>query len=239
MKRTTLIQLSRSGVVFSGSVAELRALRAQFQRDHFIILPKLIEPGLLATILQRIESAPAVPVENDGIIRQTVIDDPLTYHLLEFLVNIPAFQRLVQHITGCRRIADFQGRIYRLHPATGERIVWHTDVYDHRMITFSLNLTPQKYCGGTLQIRRRESGKILHEVRNTGLGDALLMRVAKNLSHRVLPVEGHVPRTALAGWFRWEKGNVNFHENLREASRVSTARGSRGGEVVGSDVARG
>lgn len=238
MKRTTLIQLSRNGVDLSGSAADLRALRAQFQRDHFIILPKLIEPGLLATILQRIESAPSVAAENDGIIQQTVIDDPLTYHLLEFLVNIPEFQRLVQRITGCRRIADFQGRIYRLNPATGERIVWHTDVYDHRMITFSLNLTPQKYRGGTLQIRRRESRKILHEVRNTGLGDALLMRVARNLSHRVLPVEGHVPRTAMAGWFRWEKGNVNFHESLREASRVSTSRGSRGGEVVESNVPR-
>jgi hypothetical protein len=49
------------------------------------------------------------------------------------------------------------------------------------------------------------------------------MRVANKLCHRVLPVEGNVPRTALAGWFRWEKGNVNFHDSLRNASRVSVA----------------
>jgi 2-oxoglutarate-Fe(II)-dependent oxygenase superfamily protein len=219
-----MIQLTRRGAVFSGSAADLRALRAQFQRDHYIILPKLIEPDLLATILKRIESAPSVQKEYDGIISQTVIDDPLTSCLLLFLVNIPEFQRLVQRITGCRRIADFQGQIYRLNPGTEDQIVWDTDVCEHHLVTFSLNLTTQAYRGGTLQIRDQSSKEILHEVRNTGLGDALLMRVANKLAHRALPVEGDVPRTALAGWFRWEKGNVNFHDALRKASRVSTAK---------------
>ena len=219
-----MIQLTRQGAVFSGSAADLQALRAQFQRDHYIILPKLIEPDLLATILKRIESAPSVQKEDDGGGAESVIDDPLTYNLLLFLVSMPEFQRLVQRITGCRRIADFQGRIYRLNPATGDRIVWHTDVSDHHVVTLSLNLTAQEYRGGTLQIRYRGSEKILHEVRNTGLGDALLLRVSKKLFHRVLPVEGDVPRTALAGWFRWEKGNVNFHDALRKASQVSTAK---------------
>jgi hypothetical protein len=216
-----LIQLTRKGVVFSGSPADLRAMRAQFQRDHYILLPKLIEPGLLATILTRIEAAPSVKKEYDGVVAESTIEDPITYHLFLFLLGIPEFQQIVQRITGCRRIADFTGRIYRLNPATGERIVWHTDACDHRMVTFSLNLTAQEYRGGTLQIRYRGSEEILHEVRNTGLGDALLMRVAKTLYHRVLPVEGIVPRTALAGWFRWEKGNVNFHNAVRKASRAS------------------
>lgn len=219
-----MIQLTRKGVVFSGNAVDLRALRVQFQRDHYIILPKLIEPDLLATILKRIEVAPSVPMEYNGVVAQSVIDDPLTYNLLLFLLCIPEFQRLVQRITGCRRIANFQGRIYRLNPSTGDRIVWHTDVSGHRMVTFSLNLTPQEYRGGSLQIRQRGSEEILHEVRNTGLGDALLMRVANNLFHRVLPVEGDVPRTAMAGWFRWEKGSVNFHDALRKASRVSAAK---------------
>ncbi len=217
-----MIQLTRQGAVFSGSSSDLQALRAQFQRDHYIILPKLIEPDLLATLLKRMESAPSVQKEDDGIFAESTIEDPLTYNLFLFLVSIPEFQRLVQRITGCRRIADFQGRIYRLNPSTGDRIVWHTDVYDHRMVTFSLNLTAQEYRGGTLQIRNRGSEEILHEVRNTGLGDALLLRVSKNLCHRVLPVEGDVPRTALAGWFRWEKGSENFHDALRKASQDST-----------------
>ena len=216
-----MIQLTRKGLIFSGKADDLRGLRAQFARDHYVILPKLLESDLLATILQRIEAAPSVPREYDGVAAQSVIDDPLTYGLFQFLFGIPDFQRLVQRITGCRRIANFKGRIYRLNPGTGDRIVWHTDVCDHRMVTLSLNLTPEVYRGGVLQLRYRGSEEILSEVRNTGLGDALLMRVANKLFHRVLPVEGDVPRTALAGWFRWEKGNVNFHHELRNSNRAS------------------
>ncbi len=209
-----MIQLTRKGVVFSGSPADLRALRAQFQRDHYIILPKLIEPDLLATVLKRIEAAPTIKTEYNGVVAQSVIDDPLTYNLLLFLLCAPEFQRLVQRITGCRRISDFRGRIYRLNPMTDDRIVWHSDVCDHRMVKLSLNLTTQEYRGGALQIRYRGSEEILHEVRNTGLGDALLMRVSKKLCHRVLPVEGDIPRTALAGGFA-----------MKRATRIFTMRG--------------
>ena len=73
-------------------------------------------------------------------IAESIIDDPHTYNLFLFLLNTPEFQRLVQRITGCHRVADFQGRIYRLNSTTGDRIVWHTDVYDHRVVTFSLNI---------------------------------------------------------------------------------------------------
>lgn len=217
-------QLTLKGVVFSGSAADLRALRAQFQCDHYIILPKLIEPDLLATILKRIESAPSVQKEDDGVIAESRIDDPHTYNLFLFLLNIPEFQRLFQRITGCHRVADFQGRNHRLNSTTGDRIVWHTDVYDHRVVTFSLKLTAQEYRGWTLQIRYRGSDEILHEVRNAGPCDALHMRVANMLVHCVLPVEVDVPTTALARWFRCEKENVSFHAALRKAFRASPAK---------------
>lgn len=211
-----MIQLTRRGLSFSGSAADLRTLRAQFQRDHYIVLPKLIEPDLLGMILERVEAAPSIPKKYDGIIEQSLVHDPLTFNLFLFLLGIPEFQHLVQRITGCRRISNFHGRIYKLLPGTRDRIVWHSDVCDHRLVTLSLNLTTREYRGGALQIRRVGSDEILHEVRNTGLGDALLMRVAKSLCHRVLPVEGDVPRTALAGWFRWDKDGGSFHDCLRK-----------------------
>ena len=211
-----MIQLTRTGVVVSESAKDLRALRARFNRDHYLILPKLIEPELLQTVLQRIEAAAFLQVGFDGVASQSVIDDPLAYGILFFLVNNPAFQRLVQTITGCRKIAEFKGRIYRLTPSTGESIVWHTDVCDHRMVTISLNLTTREYRGGALQIRHRGSKKILREIRNTGLGDALLMPITRKLAHRVLPVEGDVPRVAMAGWFRWEKDKEGFHQEVRK-----------------------
>lgn len=214
-----MIQLTRRGMVLTESAAELRDLRSQYQRDHYIVLPKLIDPGLLETILTRTEAAPFLKQEYDGIISQSVVDDPVVSALLLFLLNVPEFLRVVQLLTGCRRIANFQGRLYRLSPRTDNRIDWHDDVCDHRMVTLSVNLTPEAYSGGTLQIRYRSSREILHEVRNTGLGDALLMRVSKKLCHRVLAVEGDLPRTALAGWFRWEKDkDKSFHIALRKAA---------------------
>ena len=214
-----LIQLTRRGAVFTGSAAGLRDLCAQYRLNHYIILPNLLAPDLLETILGQIEAAPFVKRENDGITTQSIIDDLGVLNLLLFLVNVPGFQRFVEYLTGCRRIANFRGRVYRLYPRTDDRIVWHTDACDHRMVALSLNLTTKEYRGGTLQIRYHDSKEIRHEVRNTRLGDALLMRVSKKLCHRVLPVEGEVPRTALAGWFRWEKDkDESFHAALRKAA---------------------
>ena len=95
-----MIQLTSKGVVFSGSATDLRALRAEFQRNHYIILPKLIEQDLFATIMNRLDFAPAGQGEDDGITAQTAIVDPLTYNLFAFLLGIPEFHRLVQRITG-------------------------------------------------------------------------------------------------------------------------------------------
>jgi hypothetical protein len=86
-----LSQLTRRGVVFSDSAEDLGAFRAQFQRDHYMILPKLIEPDLLSTILKRIESAPSVHKEDDGLVADSIFDDPQPYNLFLFLLNIPKF----------------------------------------------------------------------------------------------------------------------------------------------------
>lgn len=211
-----MIQLTRRGVSFSGSEADLRRLRAQFHRDHYVVLPKLLDPELLDMVLPRIEAASFPRYGDDGITFQDMMDDPATFDLLLFLVNAPEFHRIVQRITGCRKIADFRGRVYRMVASENHHIRWHDDVHDHRLVAFSLNLTPREYQGGVLQMKNWDSEDLLHEVRNTGLGDAILFRVTRKLLHRVLPVEGDVPRTAMAGWFRWEK--ENYHSALRNAS---------------------
>jgi hypothetical protein len=216
-----VIQLTRRGVSFSGSEADLRRLRAQFNRDHYIVLPKLVEPELLDMILRRIRAASFRRYNDDGITFQDVMDDPATFDLLLFLVNTPAFHRIVQRVTGCRKIANFRGRVYRMIASENHRIRWHSDVHDHRLVAFSLNLTPQEFRGGALQMKNRDSEELLHEIRNTGLGDAILFRVERKLLHRVLPVEDDVPRTAMAGWFRWEK--EDFHSELRRASKSISA----------------
>ena len=55
---------------------------------------------------------------------------------------------------------------------------WHDDDGDGRMVALSLNLSTNGYRGGVLQIRDKQSGEILHEVANTGFGDAIVFRRA-------------------------------------------------------------
>jgi hypothetical protein len=212
------IQLTRKGVAFTGTTADLRRLRAQFRRDHYIILPKLIGPQLMEIIQRCVEAALFRRQEYNGVVAQSLMGDPGTLDFLLFLVNMPEFHRLIQQITGCRRIASFRGRVYRLLPSTNDRIIWHSDIdiMDQRLIAFSMNLTPTAYSSGSLQIKYRGSDKILHEVHNTGFDDALFLRVAHKLHHCVLSVRGDVPRTAMAGWFRWD--HEDFHSQVRNAS---------------------
>ena len=211
-----MIRLTRSGLVLNGPPAELRQLRQQFDREHHVILPKLLEPELLEMVLRRVEAARFTPNVDDHLTSETTMQDPDTVYLLTFLFNMPAFQRVVQRITGCRRIATFNGRVYRMSASEGHHTVWHNDIVNHRMVACSLNLGREEFRGGALQLRYRDSKQILHEVHNTGLGDALLIRVSRKLVHRVSPVEGDAPKIALAGWFRWDR--KDYHSALRSGA---------------------
>jgi hypothetical protein len=74
----------------------------------------------------------------------------------------------------------------------------------------SVNLGRQIYSGGVLQIRESESGRIVHEVANTGFGDAVVFRLSHGLKHRVTDVQGGVPREAFAGWFKSEPEFLSY-----------------------------
>ena len=134
------------------------------------------------------------------------MDDEITAAALSFFPNSPAFLRLIEQIIGHPRIGEFRGRVYRMTSSDGHYDLWHDDCVNQRVATMSINLSREVYSGGALQMRYAGSGEILHEVRNTGLGDALLFRISGNLIHRVQGVIGEVPKTAFAGWFL-EKGD--------------------------------
>jgi 2-oxoglutarate-Fe(II)-dependent oxygenase superfamily protein len=208
-----MIQLTRTGVVFSGSESDLTALRSDFERNHYVILPKLFEPELLQMVLKRIASSRFVPFEHQGIGLEFCMDDRPTISLLNFIANIPAFLRLIEQITSCGQIGEYSGRVYRMTSSDGHYDNWHDDSNDGRLLTMSVNLTPQPFRGGALQMRRYGSEQMLHEIHNSGLGDALLFRISPEFEHRVQAVEGNVPKTALAGWFISGK---TFHEAARE-----------------------
>jgi hypothetical protein len=78
---------------------------------------------------------------------------------------------------------------------------WHNDAMAGRLIAMSLNLSPRGFNGGVFEMRERKSRRMLAEIANTGLGDAILFRLSRDFEHRVSAVETGEPKTAFAGWF--------------------------------------
>ena len=225
-----MIQLTRTGTVFSGSPGDLEQLRLRFDRQHWIRLPQLLEPGLLQLILYRIERADFSPLVHSGIGTELCMRDQINHGLLNFLANDPKLYAIVQQITGCSHIGSFHGRVYRMIPGGGHCDSWHDDMVDHRLVSLSLNLSSEVYAGGVLQMRDRKLGQIVVGVANTGSGDAILFRLSQHLEHRVTEVVGAVPKTAFAGWFQSqpdfhaslrEKGSLEDHRNAGEPRRLS------------------
>ena len=207
-----MIRLTRRGTEVAASAADLARLRGEFDRTHCVRLRGLFDRDLLRQLVPRIESgrfddflheyeAGEVRVR---IKKEVCLQDAATVSLLNLLPNDRWFFEAVEAITGCGHIGCFHGRVYRMLPASDHHDSWHSDAADHRIVSMSVNLGPEPFQGGELRIREIATGRIVHEVANTGLGDAILFRIAPDLDHSVADVVGTVPKTAFAGWFESE-----------------------------------
>ena len=116
---------------------------------------------------------------------------------MNFLMNNETLSNTVQRVTGCSQFGMYLGRIYRIVPTTIITILGTMIWFLTESLAMSINLTPEPYTGGTVQFRETQSGRIVNEVHNVGLGDAMIFRIAPFLEHRVTPVTGTVPRTHL------------------------------------------
>lgn len=198
-----MIQITKSGSVFSGSAEDLERLRLQFDQQHWVRLRGLLGPELLQVFRDQIERGQFSERTHEGIgsNKELCLLDHPTAVRLHFVLNGQRLFEIVQNITRCGRIGCYMGRVYRVVPGHGHHDSWHDDLLEHRMIAMSINLSAEIYAGGILQIRDRESKQILHEVANTGFGDAIIFRIARKLQHRITQVHGKVSKTAFAGWF--------------------------------------
>jgi hypothetical protein len=92
--------------------------------------------------------------------------------------------------------------VYRVAPGYGHYDSWHDDIVGDRMVAMSVNLSTEIYSGGLLQIREKQSKRIVQEVANVGFGDGVVFRLDDSLQHRITDIKGEVPKTAFAGWFQ-------------------------------------
>lgn len=224
------VQIARSRTVASGSPEDLERLREQFQRQHCVRLPALLEPELLRLIKRGIDHAEFSQARYEGVGVDSCMSENTTSGLLYFLANDRGLFEVVQRITGCGRIGCFTGRVYRVIPGCGHHLSWHDDMTRDRMIAMSINLGAEPYCGGVLQIREAESKRIVHEAANVGFGDGIIFRIAPWLEHRLTEVEGTIPRTSFAGWFR----SGPDYESLLQKSLFQSGAGLRAGARKGT-----
>lgn len=211
----SLIQLTRSGTVFSGTRENVERLAAQFRTQHYVRLYQLLEPTLLDLVCRGLEQASFQLRVYEGLCKDLWPDDTRTTTFLNFLCNNQNLFEIVEAITGCGHLGCFVGKVYRMVPHQGHTDSWHDDVINERKVALSINLSPKIYRGGILQIRDCRSKKILSRIASTGFGDGVIFRIADHLEHRRTDVQGDVPKTAFAGWF---KSEPDFFAELRKAS---------------------
>lgn len=208
------LQINRFDTILRASEEEITHKKAEFDRTHCVIFPKLLDFELLQSVLQGVDQAEFKLYEYKNIDSReiNVPQENLTSCLMNFLMNNRTLIDIVQRVTDCGYIGKFQGRIYRMHPNGEHYDDWHDDWVHNRRVAMSINLTPELYSGGVLQICEWESRKIVTEVHNTGFGDALLFRIAPHLKHRITLVEGSVARTTFVGWFEANPGYRHWIE---------------------------
>jgi hypothetical protein len=207
-----MLQLSRSGIVLPGSNTEIEQARAHFEQHDWIRFPAILD-GELWKILQQ-QLAVTNFDEDTGSIYQ---DLTITDGTLLILLNNARLFKVIEQITGCGHIGCFRGRAYRIVPGasyhtlltedqTAHEILtgWHTDLSGTKLVALTINLNTEPYQGGVLSIRETSSKRVLCDLTNFGLGDAILFRIDERLEHRVSDVEGTVSKTAFSGWFESE-----------------------------------
>ena len=208
-----MIQLTRSRTLVSASANELENMRGEFDRQHCIQFSGLLEAGLVEFIQSEVDHAEFYPKIHKGIGVELSTAHHVLLPLLHILINDQKLFEIVHQITGCGRIGCFTGRIYRMMPRSDHYDSWHNDMVEDRMVAMSINLSRGIYDGGILQIRERNSQRIVHEVSNIGFGDGIIFRLARSLEHRLTNVEGAVPKTAFAGWFKSQPDFLSVLKN--------------------------
>jgi hypothetical protein len=216
-----LVKLTRTGISSHATPSQLRLAREHFDQRNYLRIPGFIEPAMLKVIQLSLRSAAFKVRENEVGRDLTLADNPLT-NVFKILMNDPKLFRLIRRVTGSGPIGCFAGRLYQMVAREGLAFTWHDDMLNDRKVAISINLSGARYRGGTLQIRDASRG-VRKDVPNLGFGDAIIFRVAEHLEHRVTPVVGRIPKTAVTGWFCSRPRYSTVHREMVALSESAIA----------------
>ncbi len=217
--KSPIIQISEKRTVLRNLKPDIGKLRAQFKRNHFARLPHFFPPQYISRIHRFLKSQKFYRRIHKDIATELCMRENSLFRELHFLVNDYTLFNLIEQITGCERLGCFTGRIYRM-TAGVHHDSWHDDLTENRLIAMSVNISEDIYEGGCLLLRHKNKPQQIQRLINTGMGDALIFRLSKKLEHQVSNVEGPVPKTAYAGWFRARPDFLTGIKRLKKTARV-------------------
>lgn len=202
------MEIAKSG--FNSNTEALERLRNEFIPQQCSVIPHFLSFRLAQQVSQELEHAEFAvytTLRPSGTVLDTemkISGSNVWVHALHLLLNDQRLFDAIEYITGCPKIASFQGRISRHSPNCNHHSDWHDDrdVENERLVGISINLSARPYSGGQFQIRRKGEERTLAVVSHFNPGAAHIFTIADALHHRVTAVCGDSPRTALAGWFR-------------------------------------
>jgi hypothetical protein len=206
-----MLRIARNGLTKTGAEADVAAARQHFDERHWLRLRGFVDSDLLRALHRELDRAEFYDRSHDGIGAELCLaSGPITASL-ELLANDPALFSTIDELTGCGPFGCFDGRVYRMM-ALDHHDSWHSDLGEDRRVAMSVNLSTSVYSGGVTEFRHSNESDAFDRVANTGFGDAIIFRLDPGLRHRVTGVEGSMPKTAWAGWFR---ATPNFRDLFR------------------------
>src|SRR5687768_4285118 len=89
---------------------------SDFERQHFLHLPRLLDEQILQDFNLHLGSGAWEERIHDGIGVEVVLADRGLMGLMNFLLNDEGLFQSLQEITRCESIGSFEGRFYRMVP---------------------------------------------------------------------------------------------------------------------------
>ena len=219
------VEIGRTRTKIGASATDIKKLRMEFDQNHALVLPNLIEPSLLSHLQDQIAQIEFTPRNQKGFEGSELtadLYDPLLI-LLHFLITEPSFLNLLGEITGLPKLQTFSGRFYRtqMNETTSNQqyLGWHDDFVFGRLLAFSLNLGADETTGGELELRHKTTQKTLARIPGLPSGHASLIRIGEDLEHCVRPLGPGGMRTRYAGWFYGETSDFNLRHILSSSER--------------------
>ena len=176
--------------------------RDAFRHHRALLCPDLLEPTLLAGLLDRCAHGSYAIEQLEQFGAREYEAPQRVGSALNILLSRAPLLRWVEAATGTEGLVAVEGRVANTRANGTDQLVWHNDMdVGPRRLGITLNLSDQPYEGGDFELRSLPDRTPLAAYRHRDPGTALIFDIGYDLEHRVRPVSSGGPRRVFTGWF--------------------------------------